>query len=131
MSDTIRTEAHAVLFGFPPEPVAVQVRPRSPGWRAAWTAATLATALVVAPVVAVVPPHAPWVIGALAVGIVFARRRWTERFTVVGVEGPCPRCGSPLRVKAGRLKRAHPLPCEACHHASTLQLPEGALEGGG
>ena len=88
-------------------------------------------ALVVAPVVALVPPHAPWLIGALATGGLFARRRWTERFTLMTVEGSCPKCCNPLDIKTGRLRQPHPLPCDACHHEGRLQLAEGALESHG
>lgn len=124
---SFRTDAEAVLFGFPPAPVAVTLRPRSRGWRMAGAVRTMAISMVVAPMVAVVPPHAPWVIGALTVGGILARRRWTEHFTLLELEGRCPRCGEELHVKAGRLRRPHPLTCEECHHASTLQLPSDAL----
>lgn len=121
------TEGEAVLFGFPSTPVEVSLKPRSRAWRMAGAARTMGIAVVVAPVVAIVPPHAPWVIGALAGGGILARRRWTEHFTVLGGSGACPKCGEPLKIKSGRLRHPHPLPCEACHHESTLQLPEEAL----
>lgn len=87
----------------------------------------MAITVVVAPVLAIVPPHAPWVLGALAIGTIFARRRWNERYTVVAVSATCPKCGAEIGGKTGRLRSPHPLPCEACHHESTLQLPEGVL----
>lgn len=126
----IRTEAEAVLFGFPPTPVEVTILPRSNGWRMAGAARTMGIAVVVAPVVAVLPPHAPWVIGALASGAILARRRWTEHFTVLSLEGACPKCSEPIRAKAGRLRKPHPLPCEGCHMDSTLRLPDGVLDAG-
>lgn len=123
-----RTEAHAVLFGFPPERVDVTILPRSKSWRVAGAARTMGIALVLAPLAAVVPPHAPWVIGALAAGAILARRRWTEHFTVLSIEGDCPKCSKPIQTKGGRLRRPHPLPCEECHLDSTLQLADGALD---
>jgi len=126
---TYRTEAEAVLFGYDPRPVDATIRPRTKAWRMAGAARTMGIGVLVAPVVAAVPPHAPWVIGALAGGAILARRRLSERYTVVSVEGTCPKCGAPLQVKSGRLRTPHPLPCETCHLESTLRLPEGALEG--
>jgi hypothetical protein len=122
------TEGRALLFGFPSEPLEVKLRARSKAWRMGGAARTLGVSLLVAPAVAVFPPHAPWLIGALALGGMLARRRWTERFTVLDVTGRCPKCGAELNAKSGRLRRPHPLPCEACHHESTLQLPEAVLE---
>jgi len=127
-AQTFSTPGRAVLFGFPAEDLQVTLRARSKAWRIGGAARALGVALVVAPAVAVVPPHAPWLIGALAVGGLLARRRWTEHFTVVEGAGACPKCGAPLDVKPGRLRSPHPLPCEACHHESTLRLPDGVLD---
>ena len=91
----------------------------------------MVVALLVAPAVVIVPPHAPWVIGALATGTLLARRRWNERFTVMSVVGACPRCSRGYEIKSGRLRQPHPLPCEECHHESTLRLPDGVLEAHG
>lgn len=121
------TQAEAILFGFPPSPVAVTVRPRSRGWRIGGAARSLGIAAVVAPVVAVIPPHAPWVIGAVLGGVVLAKRRYDEEFTVVTVTGGCPKCANPIAVKATRLRSPHPLPCEGCHHDSTLRISDEAL----
>lgn len=120
-------EARAVLFGFDPSPVALEVLPRTRRWRLVGAARAFAVSLVVAPVVAVVPPHAPWAIGALAAGAYFARRRWTETHTLAAVEGVCPKCGASFDTKPSRLRRPHPLECEQCHHVSELRIPEGAL----
>jgi hypothetical protein len=84
---------------------------------------------VIAPFVAIVPPHAPWAIGALATGVILARRRWLERFTLERVEGVCPKCGEPLAVKAARLRLPHLVACEGCHHQSELRFSEEVLEG--
>lgn len=124
---TFRTEAQAVLFGFPPSPIVVRIRPRARGWRMTGALRSLGIALALAPAAAVVPPHAPWPIGMLGVGAILARRRWTERFTLMTVAGSCPKCGSPFDIKSGRLREPHPLPCEVCHHESRLHLPEGVL----
>ncbi len=128
VSERFRIEAQATLFGFPPATVQVSIRRRTLSWRVAGAARTMAGSLVITLVVVFVPPHAPWVIGALATGVFLARRRWRERFTLERVEGPCPKCGTPLRVKAGRLRVGHPMSCEVCHHESSLRIPESLLE---
>lgn len=82
---------------------------------------------VVAPFVAIIPPHAVWLIGALLTGAFLARKRYIERFTLLSASGVCPKCGEELSVKPGRLRAPHPVPCDACHHESSLRLPEGTL----
>lgn len=122
-------EAEAVVFGFPATPVELSVRRREVGWRAGGAARTLAIFVVVAPFVAIVPPHAPWAIGALATGLILARRRWSERCTLERIRGACPKCGEPLAVKAGRLRTPHSVACERCHHQTELRYSTEVLEG--
>ena len=125
--DRFTLEAEALVFGFPSTPVALDIRRRPVSWRAGGAARTLAIFLLVAPFAAMVPPHAPWAIGALATGLILARRRWRERFTLQRVEGPCPKCGEPLAVKSGRLRLPHSVACEGCHHQTTLRFSAEAL----
>ena len=122
-------EADAVVFGLPATQVRARIRRRPRSWRMTGAARWMAIFLVVAPLVAVVPPHAPWLIGALVVGGILARRRWTERFTLEAVGGRCPKCDARLTVKAGRLRVPHAVPCEACHHEVSIRVPEAALGG--
>lgn len=124
---TLHLDARATLFGFDEEPVQAEVIERSRAWRVGGAARIFAVFVVVAPFVAVFPPHAVWLIGALATGAVLARRRYVERYTLVSVEGRCPRCQTPLTAKKGRLKRPHPLPCEGCNHEPSLRVPDEAL----
>ena len=119
-----------MLFGFDPAPVEVTLRQRNRAWRVGGAARTFGISVVVAPFVALLPPHAVWPIGALAVGGFLARRRLSERFTLLALEGACPKCGERIRTKRGRLRRPHPLPCDHCHHESTLRFPEGFPEAG-
>lgn len=125
---TFEVGGRATLFGFEDTPMAARIIARSRAWRVGGAARTFAVFALVAPLVAIFPPHAVWLIGALAVGAVLARRRYVERYTLVEVEGKCPKCGTPLSVKKGRLKRPHPLPCEGCNHEPSLKLPDDALE---
>lgn len=125
--DAFETEGHAVLFGFPPSTVQLRIIRRSRGWRVGGAARTFGVSVVLAPVVALLPPHAIWPIGALITGAVLSRRRLKERFTLVSLEGGCPKCAKPLEVRRGRLLFPHPLPCEGCHHQGSLKLDEGTL----
>ena len=120
-------EGRAVLFGFDATDVEVEVVPRTRRWRLVGALQAMGASLLVAPVVAVVPPHAPWAIGALAAGGYFARRRWTETHTLRSVDGACPKCGDAFKTKRSRLRRPHPLDCESCHHTSELRIPEETL----
>lgn len=123
----VRVPARLSIFGYDPAVVDLVVVPRSRRWRMLGAARTMGIALVLTPVAALVPPHAPWALGVLGVGAILARRRWQERYTVVGVEGVCPKCGADLEVGVGRLRDPHPLPCESCHHEGSAQVEAGAL----
>jgi len=129
-SKALDVQGYAVLFGFSDSSLHVSMIRRSRGWRVGGAARTFGIAVLVAPFVALMPPHAVWPIGALVTGGVIARRRLNERFTLVTVEGSCPRCASPYHVKGGRLKHPHPLQCDVCHHESTLKLPAEVLDAG-
>jgi hypothetical protein len=124
----VRCEAQALLFGFPPAIVKVQIRARALGWRTARAAQILGLFLLITPIAALVPPHAPWGIGALITGVLLARKRWSERFTLEQVAGCCPKCSEELNVKPGRLKHPHPLSCDTCHHQSSLEVARVFLE---
>jgi len=123
----VQVEGQAVLFGFPSTKAVLSVIPRPKAWRASGAAIRMAIGVVAAGMMAIIPPHAPWILGALAVGAIMARRRWTERYTLKAVQGQCPKCGAPLETKTSRLRRPHPLSCEACHYECALSVPEAAL----
>ncbi len=111
------------LFGFQPQPAEVEVIPRSVAWRGSRAAAFLGTGLVLAPAVGVVPPHAPWALGALAFGGFFGLRKWRERFTLLALRGFCPKCGGGLKLRKGTpIRPILSVPCEGCHHDSRLKV---------
>jgi hypothetical protein len=120
-------KGEASLFGFDATPVHALIAARSRAWRIGGAARNFGLLAAVAPFVAIVPPHAVWLIGALGAGAFLAWRRFIERFTLLALDGICPKCGAPLEIKSGRLKGPHPLPCEACHHESRLRLPPSTL----
>lgn len=120
-------EGRIVLFGFDPRPATAFVRPRPRGWRVAGAARTGVVTLLVAPVVGIVPPHVPWVLGALGVGTFLGRRRWHHRFTLESLDATCPKCGGELGVRSGQLRVPHTVACEGCHHEATLEVDPSAL----
>lgn len=129
-SSSIRVEGSPVtLFGHPSTPARLTVRARSRRWRLRKALVPLAVALVVGPVVAIVPPHAPWVLIALAAGGLLAWRRWKEDYTVVDFRACCPRCDADLHVPSGTpLRFPHPLTCDACRHEPVLKVDPDELE---
>ena len=115
--------AGITLFGFEPAVATVRIEARSRIWRLRRTLLAFGMGLVIAPFVALVPPHAPWAIGALALGALAARRRWTEHHSLLAVDGSCPGCGDRITLgSVGRLRHPHPLTCESCHHELALDV---------
>ncbi len=125
--DPFEAEARVVLFGFEPTAATLELRPRAKSWRVRGVVRILLITFVVAPAVAVIPPHAPWVLGVLATGIILARRRWQEHFSLEAVRGSCPRCGGSLSASPGRLRSPHPLSCDGCRHEVSVEVPAEAL----
>ena len=135
LSVTPDTEAEGVflvhgrvtLFGFDSSEAIAHVRPRARRWRVGGAARTGLLFLLVAPVVGIVPPHAPWILGALGVGGFLARRRWNHHFTLEGVDATCPKCGAALGVRPAQLSTPHTIPCDTCHHEPALRVLENDL----
>lgn len=125
--EPFEAEARVSLFGFEPTTAILDLRPRAKSWRVRGVVRILVVTLIVAPSVVVIPPHAPWVLGALAAGIILARRRWKEHFTLEAVHGTCPRCGGDLSGSRGRLRSPHPLSCAGCRHEVSVQVPAETL----
>ena len=111
------------LFGFPPTDGVVQARPRSLAWRGGWAFAYGTGGVALATLAALVPPHAPWVAGALGLGTFLALRRWRERYTLLALEGSCPRCGLGLTLPSGTpIRGVMSVSCDGCRHDSTLTV---------
>ena len=118
------------VFGEVPTPAELTVYVRTRAWRLRGTITRVALTAVLAPVAFLVPPHAPWGVGALAGGLFLARRRWTERFTIESFAGTCPRCGRALTLaKGSRMLVPHSLPCHGCHHEVLLHPEIDRVEG--
>lgn len=117
----LRLPARVTLFGHDSVDTTVEVIPRSRSWRMWRTLRLLAVFVIIVPVVGIIPPHAPWIAGAVTIAAVLARRRWTERFTIADFKAACPRCDHELTVRSGtRLRIPHPIPCDECGHEPLL-----------
>ncbi|MEK9500391.1 hypothetical protein [Gaopeijia maritima] len=125
-SDTVTLPAEARVFGHDATPAALEVIPRSTRWRTGRAARWFVGGAVLAPLVAILPPHAPWAVGAAAGGLAFGLRRLNERYTLIDLEGRCPRCGAAL-AHEGRtpLRVPHSVTCGSCSNAVALhpELP--------
>jgi hypothetical protein len=126
-SDTERVDAASLnVFGSEPTWGRVTLIPRTSSWRLTRTLVVAGIAAVLAPLVALIPPHAPWGVGVIIGAFVLARNRWLERYTLVGLEGTCPRCGGPIRSRSRtRLKDPHTVPCDQCHHEVVVEVVPG------
>lgn len=120
-----RTELTGELsaFGFETRRATIDAIARPKSWRV--TRALLAGGIAIgaAPVVALVPPHFPWLIGAVVTGGILARRRLTEHYTLVSMTGACPRCGASVSTEPGRLSGERTVRCGACGQDSSLRVP--------
>lgn len=128
LDGTFEADARVSLFGYDSTPARAHLLPRTKAWRLRGSIRTAAITVILAPMVTVIPPHAPWLIGVVSVGTYLARRRWNEHFTLMAMEGSCPKCGAVLHTRPGRLKDPHGLSCDACHNDVALHVPEEALE---
>ncbi len=109
------------LFGFSSTEAALELLPRSRSWRAIRATGFIGGGLVLAPAVGLFPPHAPWATGALVLGSFLGLRKWRERFTILSLQGYCPKCGGPMAIREGTpFREALSVPCEGCNHESRL-----------
>ncbi len=81
-----------------------------------------------APVVFLLPPHIPWLLGALAAGVYFGYKQWNGEYEVRSFAGECPRCHASLSIPPGsRIRLPYRMDCFRCHHEPSLQVaPAGA-----
>jgi len=124
----VTVPARVTLFGHEATNAVVTLKPRSTRWRVTRALPLVGGGLALAPVAALVPPHVPWAAGAMIGGAVLGRRRWLERFTLVGLDARCPRCGAALSLPGPtRLRSPLSLDCESCHHQPVLQVSDEDL----
>ena len=79
----------------------------------------------------VLPPHYPYFLGPLALGVYFPHRFWTGRYRVRAFAGICPRCGRHLQL-APRTRIDLPVvvTCFGCHFEPLLDVSAQSPEEG-
>ncbi|MEJ2678463.1 MAG: hypothetical protein P8174_05215 [Gemmatimonadota bacterium] len=83
-----------------------------------------------APFVMFVPPHLPWVLMALILGLYFGVRFWRGEYVVRAFAGACPNCGEPLHLKAGsRIHTPAIIDCFGCHRSTRMVLNTDVHDG--
>ena len=123
MAAILSGDARLSLRGHEPRPAALEIEYRSPKTRLTRALLSLLGFWVLAPVVALLPPHLPWALLAIAAGIYFAHRQWTGEYIVHRFDGACPRCESPLPLPPGsRIRLPHQMVCYQCHHEPLLEV---------
>ena len=119
----VSVPAQITLFGFDVVPADARIEARSTGWRARRAAIALAVGLIAAPAAGLVPPHAPWALGALGIALLTARRRWAEEHTLHSLKGACPRCGAGISLsRSARLRHPHPISCSSCQYELAISV---------
>ena len=119
----VSVPAQITLFGFDGVSANARIEARSRGWRGRRAAAALAAGLIAAPLAALVPPHAPWALGALGIGLLTAHRRWAEEHTLHFLEGACPRCGEGITLsRPARLRHPHATSCPSCQYELAISV---------
>lgn len=125
---SLSIRGHLRVFGYDDTPLQLTVIPRSTRWRllraGPWFVGAAAAAVLV-----ILPPHVLWIMLALvAAGL--GVRKWLERYTLVTLEGSCPRCGAEVEETGpARFRPGSSVDCPSCRHGSTVVLPEGSLPG--
>lgn len=116
------------VFGHEDTEAHLRLLPRSTGWRATRAGAFTLGGVALAPLVALVPPHAAWALASVGTGVALGIRKWKERFTLLRLRAPCPRCGQEIRRDSpARLRTPETVTCEACHHSASLVVDPEAL----
>ena len=119
----VSVPAQIKLFGFDVVRADARIEARSTRWRARRAAIALAAGLIAVPAAALVPPHAPWALGALGIGLLTAHRRWAEEHTLHSLKGSCPRCGEGISLShPARLRHPHPISCSSCQSELAISV---------
>jgi len=115
-------DARLELFGVPARFATIELTPRPRRKRMTRALATIGGALVLALPVTLIPPHAPWLLGVLAVGAWRARSEWRGEYELHRFSGACPRCGGELQLQERYITPPLVVPCDACHSQPHLAL---------
>lgn len=102
-------------FGHEPTTARLKIIPRPASWRVPRALLSAVVGLGAAPVVFFLPPHVPWALASVGLGLFFARRFALETTTLVEMHGTCPKCGAAVTVDAPvALRSPHEVGCPSC-----------------
>ena len=119
-----------MLPGHEPTPARTEITYRPRSLRLTRALMYLVGFWALAPLVFFIPPHIPWALAAVVLGIYFAWANWTGTYQVRSVQGSCPRCGNALAVEAGtKIRLPYRMTCYQCHHEPHLEIDTSRLSG--
>lgn len=125
LTDTTKLAGPTVwltLFGFAPSPVRAELVPLAPSVRFTRAMVALFVCWALAPIVFFVPPHLPWVLGAVGGGVYLAWKEWRGVYQVKRLEAACPSCGKALSIEPGkRIRLPYTIVCYGCHQEPLLE----------
>ncbi len=129
-SATQTYNARLILPGRPAGTARTQLTHRSLQQRALQGLGAWLGLWALAPLVMFVPPHLPWVLAALVLGLYFGIRYWRGEYVVRAFDGACPNCGEPLELKKGsHIRIPYRIDCFNCHRSAQLVLDQEAHAG--
>jgi hypothetical protein len=85
----------------------------------------LLTCLAIAPVTIVCPPHFPWPIVTVTIGLVGRALRRRRAELVLGGEATCPKCGAAQLLERGNAEFPMAHFCTACRERSLIRPTTG------
>ncbi len=113
-------------FGYDPTDASIGVIERTVSWRMTRAILAVLVGIGAAPIVFFVPPHVPWVLASVGLGLGVSYRFVRETCTLVSLSGSCPKCGAEVRVsRPVALRVPHALSCTGCSQG-LLVVVEGA-----
>jgi hypothetical protein len=131
LTDTTRLAGPRVwltLFGYESSPARADLVPLAPSVRFTRAMVSLFCCWALAPIVFFVPPHLPWVFGAVGGGLYLAWKEWRGLYQVKHLEAACPSCGKALSIDPGkRIRLPYTIVCYGCHQEPLLEAA-GAAE---
>ena len=85
--------------------------------------------LLLAPVAFFIPPHIPWVLLVIGLGLIRAFNKAREYRTLVSLHGTCPKCGTEQDfTELGRMGNPHKVQCSSCRWTLTAEVAHGVEE---
>lgn len=131
MADSMTPPSLALLTlpGHVPAPARIEIVPIPLLQRAALTCISALGFWGLAALLVILPPHYPYFVVPLALGIYFPYHFWTGRYRARAFAGICPRCGLQLQLTAGtRIDLPLVVTCFACHFEPLLEISPQSVD---